>query len=311
MRIDFIAGHSLLAQAAQSVHQELQGRSDCQWHIGRPIKPTGAAAAVLVDHVHHHPDFNQWPKRFYLLHDLGDIDVYKKERAVLRQCTAVIVPDKLHAQRAQRYVARRWWRHGTTVFTGGWPKYDEATYILPALPKRSTILYAVSWAGENEWKRLLPALARLPVNVIIKNHPYATAPGEEVSEYYQHSREAVAAMETLAAKLNMLVLPRDLNICTLFPHVQAVISDQSSVLAEFLPWGPSFETGANPNGRPRPEISRWYPRVTFWPLKNMLADIEKGGAQLLGKITNAGPHPGPERGAGKKIADFIWERLCA
>lgn len=319
VQIDFIAGHPLQAQAAQAVYEALKDRAQCHWHIGRPLKPTGALAAVLVDHIHHHPDFTGWKKRFYMLHDLGDIDVYEKERQVLRRCTAVIVPDELHAAAARRHVSRRWWRAGTTVFLGGWPKYDgpglaasdrELATTLEALPDRPTILYAVSWARENEWKALLLALKQLPVNVIIKNHPYATAPGEEVSAHYQYSRTSALAMEALARELHYVVASPDLNICLLFPYVDAVISDQSSALAEFLPWGASFETGANPKGSARPEMSRWYPEVIFRPLDRLLADLHEGGQQLLGEVVRAGHKSGAPRGAGPAIANMIWQEVC-
>lgn len=309
MNIDFIAGHPLLAQGAQSVYEALKDKAACQWHIGRPIAYTGGAALILIDHVHHHPDFYKWKYKFYLMHDLGDVDDYKRERKILRQFTTVIVPDETHAVLARRYLTTHWWHRGAQVFTGGWPKYDELLLpdselakTLEALPDQPTILYAPSWAAEEEWRQLFPALAALPVNVIIKNHPYATAPREVVSDYYKRSRQLVEEMETTARQLKMVVTPRDCNICTLFPYVDTVISDQSSVAAEFLPFGLSIETGANPNGPAVAEISRWYPQIIYRPLPQLLAELKNLGW--------AKKNPRQSKNIGKHIADFIWQELC-
>lgn len=319
--IDFIAGHDLLRQGAEAVFAILKERAECKWRVGRPISYTGGEAAVLIDHVHHHSDFLRWPRRFYMLHDLGDLDVYGKERQVLRQCTAVIVPDEIHAAEAQRRLVGRWYRRGTTIFIGGWAKYDGSTVAqvnkllaqtLEHLPDRPTVLYAPSWAGTDEWRTLLPLLNKLPVNLIIKNHPYATAPGEEVSNFYRRSRRAVAAMEEAARKFYppATIAPADSNVCQLFPYMDVAISDQSSVLAEFLPWGVSYETGANPEGTPQPSISRWYPEVKYRPLERLAEDLRKGGRQFLGEAAESGNKAGPQYGAAKRIAEFIWQTVC-
>lgn len=322
IKIDFIAGHALLRQGAEAVFEALQDRAECKWRVGRPISYTGAKAAVLIDHVHHHPDFLRWPWRFYMLHDLGDLDVYVKERQVLRQCTAVIVPDEIHAAQARRHLGRRWYRRGATIFVGGWAKYDGLTLdrvnkplaqVLEALPDKPTVLYAPSWAGRDEWRTLLSLLSGLPVNLVIKNHPYATAPGEEVSDFYKRSRRSVAEMEEAARHFSppALVAPADSNVCQLFPYADAVISDQSSVLAEFLPWGVSLETGANPEGTPQPSISRWYPQVLYRPLEQLAEDLRQGGRQLLADIADSDRKTGAPTGSGQRIADFIWQTICS
>lgn len=321
IRIDFIAGHPLQAQGLLAVFDRLKKRAACEWRLGRPVSYTGAEAAVLIDHVHHHPDFLRWPRRFYMLHDLGDLDVYVKERHVLRQCTAVIVPDEMHAAEARRRLAGRWYRRGATIFVGGWAKYDGLTLdqvnkplaqVLERLPDKPTVLYAPSWAGTDEWRTLLPLLNRLPVNLLIKNHPYATAPGEEVSDFYQRSRQSAAAMEEAARKFSppAVVAPADSNVCQLFPYVDVAISDQSSVLAEFLPWGVSYETGANPDGTSQSSISRWYPEVKYRPLKPLAQDLRQGGRRLLDDIADSDRKSGAPTGSGQRIADFIWQTVC-
>jgi len=183
---------------------------------------------------------------------------------------------------------------------------------IEALPRRPTILYAPTWAGRDEWRRLLPRLAQLPVNVIVKNHTYATTPGEEVSEFYRISRESVAEMENAARGFTpaMVVAPPEINICSLFPYVDATITDQSSVAAEFLPWGVAVETGANLHGKPAPGTSRWYPGVLYRPLDSLMEELADGKA-FFGKYLNT---PRPVRrvkpsGAGKVIADMIWEKI--
>lgn len=318
LHIDFVAGHPLQAQGLRSVSAALQDRVECRWRFGRPVTPTGAAAVVLADHVHHHPDWANWPKRFYIPHDMGDVAVYQKERRVLRRFTTVIVPDATHAAFARQYVSRRWFRSGAAVWIGGWPKYDVAAHTakdkalagaLKSLPHRPTILYAVSWAGEDEWQTLMPALKHLPVNIVIKNHPYATAAGEEASQYYLHSRRSAMAMEAWGSAHQCMVAPADLNVCALFPYVDAVISDQSSVLAEFLPWGVSLETGTNPDGAPRPEISRWYPGVTFWPLADLQEDLKSGGRRLLKYLARPRRSGIHDSHLGQGIADMIWREI--
>lgn len=320
IRIDFIAGHQLQARAGESVFEALSERADCRWRIGRDATWDGADAAVLMDHTQHHPAFQpslklrpagaktSWKKTFYLMHDLGDVLAYKQERKALRRFSMIIVPDALHARLARRHL---WW--WTKVKIGGWPKYDvPATPPLFTSLKQPTILYAPTWAGKDEWRRLLPALSQLPVNVIVKNHTYATTPGEPVSEFYKISRVSVAAMEEAARNFEvpMLVAPPELNICALFPHVDAVFTDQSSVAAEFLPWGLAIETGAQEEGEAGPGISRWYPAVRFQPLPVLLSSLENGGQQFLREVKEASGKPGPQTGAGQAIANMIWEEIC-
>ena len=79
---------------------------------------------------------------------------------------------------------------------------------------------------------------------------------------------------------NMVVAPRDMNICSLFKYIDILISDQSSVLLEFLPFGYSIETGrynSNENDY-GPQINRLSEEVVFLnkdKLCEMLSSIQK------------------------------------
>jgi hypothetical protein len=320
VRIDFIAGHQLQARAGDSVFAALSERVECRWRIGRGIEPEGAQAVVLLDHTQQSPAVIRpggWRWRFYLMHDLGDVMAYKLERRALRKFSMVIVPDMLHARYARRYLR---WR--TKVRVGGWPKYDHEGISpefanlkqdIAALPKRPTILYAPTWAGRDEWRTLLPRLAHLPFNVIVKNHTYATLPGEKVSAIYQSSRLSIIEMEHAALDFipAMIVAPAELNICTLFPYVDAVITDQSSVAAEFLPWGLAVETGANLNGKPEIGTSRWYPEVVYLPLESLMSDLANDGQKFIDRISTSRfkTTQTSVTGAGKLIADMIWQEM--
>jgi hypothetical protein len=257
LAIDFVAYHELQAQVAEPLFASLSPHFQCRWRIGPAQEPAGAKAAVLMDHVFFQPHIRRsrrgYRYLFYLPHDLGDIEVYAEERQRLRDFDMVFVPGPLHLRHARKALGPN-----QIILDIGWPKYDRmeipAQYSrlagqIRSLPGACTVLYAPTWAHTWEWRELFPLLGNLPCNVLIKNHIYVNPgqpfpPGEEA--VYADCLQSAALMEEAARSgryPTFLVAPRQMNICALFPMVNVLISDQSSVNMEFIPFGVSIETG--------------------------------------------------------------------
>jgi hypothetical protein len=227
---------------------------------------------------------------FFLSHDLADIEIYTFEKRRLKTYDIVFAPSALHYAHAKEQVGRK-----AIVLQTGWPKYDnmqfggeynELEQNIKGLPYGFTILYAPSFAWTYEWKYLLPLLKSLPCNVIVKNHIFINK-GQSLpnglESYYREHLESANQMEEFiieGSRTNVIVAPRELNICTLFPYVDLLISDQSSVLIEFAPFGTCIGTGRyTPDENDiDPAISRMSKEVIFLDktkLCEVLGSIEK------------------------------------
>jgi hypothetical protein len=279
--IDFVAHHDIQAQAALSIFEDLSADFDCRWLIGPDRQPSGAAAALLIDHAPFQPRIRKslsgYRYLFHILHDLADLPVYDNERRRLSTCDLLLVPGPLHREHALRALGSR-----AVVHEIGWPKYDRMeiptehaafTRRLEALPHPFTVLYTPTRAFTYEWRYLLPWLRELRCNTILKNHIYVN-PGQPLpagceAEYEASMRSADEMEATLTGDAvdHMIVAPRRLNVCALFPHAHLAIADQSSVVAEFLPFGISVETGRYTprEDQSAPEISRMFPDVVYLP----------------------------------------------
>jgi len=260
--IDFIAYHHMIAQCADSVFRSLVDDfgHECHWRIGPHWQPTGATAGVLLDHRGFQPFVRKgagaYRFLFHMSHDVADVHIYREDN--LRDMDIVFVPGTRHLHAARQALGP-----AQAIEVIGWPKYDQLRIQnqfeslrrqLDALPARRTVLYAASCPNNWEWRDLFPGLAQAGVNVVIKNHivvdddqPFPV--GHE--ELYTESLRSINAMEVEARDLHgFVVAPRKLNICTLFPYVDVLISDGSSALLEFLPFGLSIETGRTWKKRP-------------------------------------------------------------
>lgn len=298
IRVDFIAYHDLQAVAGMSVFEEMSQHFDCRWQIGPSQKPTGAEAAILLDHTQHHPEIRKSPDGyqylFYMSHDLGDLDVYEVEKQRLRHFNIIFVPSSLHLKNAQKSLSPSYAQPslGTkrVILEVGWPKYDcmeipeKYDSLRDQLENFSyphTVIYAPTWAYTWEWKEILPRLCKLQCNVIVKNHIYVN-PGQAYPQGHEKTYEeclrSVKEMEEYLlshSNPNFVVAPRELNICSLFPFADLLISDQSSVNLEFLPFGISIETGRfNPNPNQLQPQSSLVSDVIFIPLENLNPVLE-------------------------------------
>jgi glycerol-3-phosphate cytidylyltransferase len=266
IRVDFIAYHDLQAQAGLSVFEAMQEHFDCHWLIGPDRQPTDAKAAILLDHTQHHPNLKKsadsYEYLFYLPHDLGDLDAYEIEQQRLKDFNIIFVPGAIHHNHAQKALgstdSQPFAKPTRLILEGGWPKYDkmniseedsELYQKLSNLPYEYTLLYAPTWGHTREWEQLLPLFKSLPCNLIIKNHIYVN-PGQVYPKgseaIYTSCLQSVKEMEEVAVvdnPPNVIIAPRTLNICSLFPFVDILITDQSSVGMEFSPFGISIETG--------------------------------------------------------------------
>jgi CDP-glycerol glycerophosphotransferase (TagB/SpsB family) len=221
---------------------------------------------------------------FFVPHDLGDIEIYSFEKRRLKTYDIIFAPSLLHYMHAKEQLGRK-----AIVLQTGWAKYDKMEFSgeykeveqhIKRLPYGFTILYAPSFAWSYEWKYLLPLLKNLPCNIIVKNLIFINKgqplPEGLESEYREHLESAEQMEQFIAGgnPSNVIVAPRELNICCLFPYVNLLISDQSSALMEFVPFGACIETGRNTpdENDVTPTISRISKDVIFLD-KTQLCDV--------------------------------------
>jgi cytidyltransferase-like protein len=336
IKVDFIAYHDLQAQAGLSVFEAMNQHFDCRWSIGPDRQASDAKAAILLDHTQHQPRIKKsgssYQYLFYLSHDLGDLDAYEVEKQRLKDFNIIFVPGSIHYKAAQTALgttsAQPFAKSTRLILEGGWPKYDRIKISgensklaekLANLPYQHTILYAPTWGHTREWEQLLPLFKKLPCNLIIKNHIYVN-PGQPypkgLEAMYESCLNSVKEMEesALADNLpNIIVASRTLNVCSLFPHVDVLVTDQSSVGIEFLPFGISIETGRyNPDPTQLcPQSSLISSNVLFLKLEQLREILaSKDDFHDFIKIQNHNYHKdtivNPDiKSSGKTIAQLI------
>lgn len=256
-QVDFVAYHDLQAQAAESIYEEMSKYFECKWKIGPNQEPSGAEIGILLDHTGFQPKVRKgksgYKYLFHVSHDLGDVEIYNNEYDRLKEFDIIFAPSLIHYKLAKERLATK-----AIVLQTGWAKYDNMHFIedefdlekkIKILPYDHTILYAPSFAWTYEWLDLFPLFQKLQCNIIIKNHIYVNSqqsfPKGQELEYKQHL-ESADKMESVVLETNtpnLLVVPRKTNICKLFPYVDVLITDRSSVALEFAPFGISIETG--------------------------------------------------------------------
>jgi len=252
MKIDFIAYHSIHAQCGQSVFDSLSKYHECRWIMGPFAIPEDGDGdvAIMLDHRAYHHLFksrNGYKYLFHLSHDLADINMYKHDK--LFDFDLIFVPTTKH----QKACVQNGYKLNK-IIKSGWPKYDlierhnKFSFIESLTADRKTLIYAPTYVVNDEWRLLLKYFSDLNLNVIIKNHPLidegqSFPPGEE--EEYKKIVSALDQMEDEARSMNFVVAPREMNIVELFIHSNAkvAVSDISSCLLEFLPFGAAIETG--------------------------------------------------------------------
>lgn len=296
--IDFIAHHALQAQCAESVFDALSSRFHCRWRLGADQAADGdAVAAVLLDHRAFHPRLRKSPQGyqslFHMSHDLGDVGVYADEW--LGDFDAILVPGPAHRDAARTALDR-----DDRIVEIGWPKFDpvqlpveHSEFIgnLSTLAPEPVVLYAPTWPNTWEWRDLLPWLTTMPCCVLVKNHILVDSdqpfpPGEEAR--YAECRRSILAMEAHVRSLpstKCRVAPSTMNLCTLFPRIDLLITDSSSCAMEFAPFGLSIETGRtgagdNPELDFDPQGSRLCSAVRCLSLAEMKARMPSPNAFL-------------------------------
>jgi hypothetical protein len=124
---------------------------------------------------------------------------------------------------------------------------------------------------------LFPFFIRIGCEVIIKNHIYVDEGqplpiGQEVE--YSKALVSVREMESEAIELGFSIISRTENICNVFSRADILVSDSSSCLVEFLPFGVSIETGGGPSvltsDQYRPEASLLSKDVLLLPADKLV-----------------------------------------
>lgn len=277
MKIDFIAYHSIHAQCGQSVFNFLSKYFECRWVIGPFTEPEAGEgdAAVMLDHRAYHNLYKSkrgYKYLFHLSHDLADINLYEEDK--LYDFDLIFVPTTKHYQACieNGYEPKK-------IIRSGWSKYDLVErnpswdFMDNFSPNKKTLIYAPSWVINDEWKILLQYFSALDFNIIIKNHPLVDE-GQKLpvgqEEEYQKALNAIEEMEQKAKSLGFIIAPRKMNIVELFIHSKAsvAVSDVSSCLLEFLPFGTSIETGGGdgPN-----DASSFSSEVKYIPAESLIS----------------------------------------
>lgn len=291
--IDFYASHEMQRQCGQSVFEALAGRHRCAWRGERDNPSPGAETAIVLGHISDFPQARKsrggYSYAFFLSHDLGEMDAVYAD-LYMRQFDIVFTPGERHAANARRHLGE-----GQRVEIVGWPKYDvtvlgagqsELAIRLAGLDPAKTIIYGPSYAQSGDWKKAFEVFRQLDATVIVKNHVYYSAAelerhrqrhGQDPAEIVACGEMEAAARE--AGEGRFIVAPRELNICSLFPHARWLVSDSSSCLVEFGPFGTAVETLA-PG-----EMHGAFPEVAYAPIEDF--------AGLYGAGWREGPRPRP------------------
>ena len=257
--IDFVAYHDLQAQCGKSVYTELIKTHECTWRINPNQKYQGSDTLVMLDHAPHHPDlFGKYKYKFYMFHDIGEFNCLMTEKEYIKQYSAILAPTRIHKELCEKLYP------DIPCYLVGWSKYDyiknksmSAEDIIYRLKRiyEAKILYAPTNPHTYEWIELIPELKKRGT-VLIKNHillnegqdPPRIDGNEEYNAkskyYYSLMQRSINEMEEYAKCHGITVVPRRLNACELFEDIDILVSDTSSLLAEFLPFGvASVETG--------------------------------------------------------------------
>lgn len=312
--IDFVAYHDLQAQCGKSVYNELIKTHECTWRINPDQKYQGSDTLVMLDHCPHHPDlFGRYKHKFHIPHDIGEFKVYSNEHYYLKDYTAIFAPTTIHKAVCDEILL------DIPCHLVGWSKYDyirnksmSAEDIIYKLNRiyEPKIMYAPTSANTYEWIELLPELKKHGT-VLIKNHIYLNKdqpPPKGFELVYQLMLRSADEMEEYAKTHGMIVAPRRLNACELFEDIDVLISDTSSLLAEFLPFGLPVETGRCSDSPKDIDntMSSTFPGVVTW--SGYQAHLKEHGVTPIKPKQDIVQYDS-RLNVGKQIADIIRGHL--
>ena len=317
--IDFVAYHDLQAQCGTSIFNELSKTHDCQWRINPYQEYTGSDVLIMLDHIPHHLKLiNKYKYSFHFPHDMGEFKVYLQEKEALKNYTAIFAPTVIHQSVCKELLPE------VPCHLVGWPKYDAirnksktAEEIIHKIKRLEgvKILCAPTNPYSFEWTELLPVLKRHG-SVLVKNHillnpgqkpPHVEGADQynlEALHFYKTMFDSIEKMEDYASSQNMTVVPRNLNACELFEDVDVLVSDTSSLLAEFLPFGLSIETGRNSQSDETRDMtmSTAFPGIVTW--SGYQKHLQQYGMLPIKPVQNIVKYDS-RVSEGKQIADII------
>lgn len=253
VQIDVIAHHEMQLQGCISIVEQLRKRHGCNILLGQDAQPTGADVAILIDHCAFQPKINKknYGYIIHMSHDLADFNVYPDEKDLLKGTDLFLVPGQKHYDMARKTFP------GTPAYPIGWPKFDMAAGVevppnhRPSRPDQKVVIYSPTLLFTREWEEVLPALLKTGHLIILKNHVHynfeaGDPPPLGCEEEYALAIKSLLDMEAWIKSSgfeNHVVVNRRSNICDLFGHADILVTDVSSSAMEFLPFGPSIETG--------------------------------------------------------------------
>jgi hypothetical protein len=118
----------------------------------------------------------------------------------------------------------------------------------------------------------------------------------------------------------LVIAPREMNVCALFPYAQLLISSKSSVLPEFLPFGASVEIDIPfPRQCDSPLISRTYTDIahlsspellTLLRSSNRLKQFLRQREEQRGRGAKLFQYPNETVTSGQRTAGLIRQYLA-
>jgi len=255
MKIDFFCQHLGHKEIAQSIFTELEKRGhECIWNIGMDSVGTSTECAFLVDH----PNQQKWLLNnrpdllFYYPHDLLDF----KGHGDLSIFSHIFCPSYNWLVNSKIY------DFNENYSIVGWTKYDSIRNdptvkgAIKSLPHEITVIYAPS-DERGEGLDVVRIFEKLDINVVFKYGAYLydenflkiNYPEILIEVDGKKRNKILVKIEQACSELeNMVFLDPSNTIIEIGKYCDVLISDYSSTLIEFLPFGQSIQTRMDKNG---------------------------------------------------------------
>ena len=289
MKIDFYCQHLGHKEITQPVFNKLVKRGyDCRWNVGMDAVGSSEECAFLVDH----PKQQKWllknePKYvFYYPHDLLDF----KGHGDLSIFSHIFCPSYNWLINSRIYDFNR------NYSIVGWTKFDsikkeaKVKNEIRSLPYKNTVIYAPS-DEQGEGLEIIRILKKMNINVVFKYGAYLWDetflkrhyPKILIERDGKHRNKILLEIQDKCDQLdNMIFLDPSYSIVEIGQYCNALISDYSSTLIEFLPFGQSIQTRMDKNG-------------LLWGVKSIPLQMQSLERYILRKLSKKSLKIGKEK----------------